>query len=134
METTFRAALIAWLSGDPALASINAIEEELPLSASPPWLGIASSASADWSTKERRGREVRVALELQSLADRADADAIEVAAIEKRIEALPKEQDGFEIVNVRFLRARAERRANNRRAYLLEYSFRLFETADGVNT
>ena len=30
----------------PALARINSVEEESPLSASPPWLGIAASASS----------------------------------------------------------------------------------------
>ena len=45
MENALRIALVAWLRDDPLLAArINAIEEESPLTATPPWLGIAASA------------------------------------------------------------------------------------------
>ncbi|RXZ64884.1 DUF3168 domain-containing protein [Pelagerythrobacter rhizovicinus] len=125
MEHALRAALIAWLRGGPAsLDTLNAVEEEAPLRASPPWLGIAASASADWSTKDRTGREIRVALELHTRGDDPAADGALVRAIERRIEALPREQPGFTVVSILFLRARAERRANNRRSVLLEYRFR----------
>jgi hypothetical protein len=126
MESELRAALIGWLRDDPALANlINAVTEEAPSRASPPWLGIAASASADWSTKDRRGREVRVALELHCRGDDPGAAAATVAAIEGRVEALPRSQAGFEVVSVAFLRARAEQRAGNRRAVLLEWRFRV---------
>ena len=125
MENDLRAALIAWLRSDPALAGINAIAEESPLSASPPWLGIAASASIDWGTKERAGRETRIALELESRTDLAAADAPLLAAIERRVLALPRLQPGFELAAVRFLRSRSEARADNLRAALLEFRFRI---------
>lgn len=128
METQLRAALTQWLRTAPSLAGlINAVEEESPVSASPPWLGIATSASADWSTKDLQGREVRVAFELSTRGDDAGADGALVSAISRRIESIPKTQDGFSIVTARFLRARAERRARNMRTVLLEYTFRLLE-------
>ncbi|NBB24094.1 DUF3168 domain-containing protein [Porphyrobacter sp. SLTP] len=126
MENDLRAALIAWLAADPALAAINAIEEEAPLSATPPWLGIAASASIDWGTKDRAGREVRVALELESHTDLTAGDAGLLSAIEQRVLDLPPFQPGFELASIRFLRSRSEARADNRRAALLEYRFRLF--------
>ena len=125
MESLLRAALIDWLRADPALAQINAIEEESPLSASPPWLGIAASASADWSTKDRTGREVRMALELVMRGDQAADDAVLITAIEQRIAALPTAQPQFELASTQFLRARVQRRANNLRAHLIEYRFRI---------
>ena len=129
METLLRAALVGWLRDAPELAGqINSIEEESPLSTSPPWLGIAASASTDWSTKDMRGREVRIALELNTRGDDTAGDGALVAALDRKIEALPESQDGFVIVNTRFLRARAERRARNLRTVLLEYQFRLLET------
>ena len=67
METQLRAALINWLKADPALtAELNSVAEEAPVAVAPPWLGLVASASAsvDWSTKIRKGREIRVALEL----------------------------------------------------------------------
>lgn len=129
METELRAALIAWLQADAILANlVNAITEEAPSRAAPPWLGIAASASADWSTKDRTGREVRIALELHCRGDDPGTAAATTQAIEARIEALPRVQAGFEIASTRFLRARAEQRPANVRAVLLEYRFRVLAT------
>jgi len=127
VENDLRAALIAWLRADPALAGINAIEEESPLSASPPWLGIAASASIDWGTKDRAGRETRIALELETRTDRTAADAPLLAAIERRVLDLPPFHPGFELASIRFLRSRSEARADNVRAALLEYRFRILK-------
>lgn len=129
MEIPLRAALLAWLSADPALSGmLNAVTEEAPVRASLPWLAVAASASTDWGTKTQAGREVRVALELHCRGDTPDAAASLVTAIEQRIEALPRAQPGFAIVTGRFLRARAEQRGESRRAILLEYRFRVLAT------
>ncbi|MEM6475408.1 MAG: DUF3168 domain-containing protein [Pseudomonadota bacterium] len=127
MENHLRSALITWLSDDPALAEINAIEEESPIKASAPWLGIAASASTDWGTKDRPGREIRIALELESRADATDADAEVLSAIERRVLDLPPFQTGFEVASIRFLRARSEHREFNLRGALLEFRFRILE-------
>ena len=125
MENLLRAALIDWLRSDPQLASLNAVEEESPLTASVPWLGIAASAAADWGTKERAGREVRIAIELVTRGDDPAADAALSRSIERRIQSLPSAHPEFAVVTIRFIRSRAERRAGNLRALLLEYRFRL---------
>lgn len=126
MELPLRAALIAWLAADPALAGrLNAVVEEAPGRVALPWLAIAASASADWSTKDQAGREVRVALELHCRGDRPDSAATLVSAIESRVASLPPAQTGFRVVTTQFLRARAEQRGANTRAILIEYRFRL---------
>ncbi len=126
MEVPLRAALLAWLASDPALAAeLNVVTEEAPSRTSLPWLAVAASASADWSCKTARGREVRVALELHCRGDTPDAAATVVSAIEARIESLPRAQDGFTVVTTQFLRARAEQRRESERAILIEYRFRL---------
>lgn len=126
MEVPLRAALIAWLAADPALAgTLNTVVEEAPGRVALPWLAIAASASADWSTKEQPGREVRIALELHCRGDRPDTAATLVSAIESRVVALPAAQAGFRVVTTQFLRARAEQRAANTRAILIEYRFRV---------
>lgn len=127
MENDLRGALVAWLRADPALAEINAIEEEAPLAVTPPWLGIAASAGIDWGTKDRRGREIRIALELENCTDQTAGDSALLAAIEQRVLALPPFQPAFELASIRFLRSRSEARANNRRGALLEYRVRIFE-------
>lgn len=126
MENALRAALIDWLRDDPDLNAINAIEEEAPTTASAPWLGIAASASTDWGTKDRLGREIRIALELESRADEPDADDALLTLIERRVRSLPPFHDGFELASIRFLRARSEERPANLRGSLLEFRFRIF--------
>ncbi|KLE32228.1 DUF3168 domain-containing protein [Aurantiacibacter gangjinensis] len=129
METQLRIALVQWLAGDPVLSdALNDITEEAPSRASIPWLGIAASASVDWSTKDRRGREVRVALELQTRGDASGETAAIASQVEERIETMTAAQSGFAIASITFLRARAEQRERNIRAVLLEYRFRILET------
>lgn len=126
MEIALRAALLAWLAADPALADeLNAVAEEAPSRVSPPWLAVAASASTDWSCKTAAGREVRIALELHCRGDTPDAAAGLVSAIEARIESLPRNQPDFHIATIQFLRARAEQRGESRRVILLEYRFRV---------
>lgn len=126
MEIPLRAALLAWLAADLGLGpQLNALAEEAPSRTALPWLAVAASASADWSTKEVTGREIRVALELHCRGDQPGAAADLVAAIEARIAALPPAQAGLQVVSITFLRARAEMRSANTRAVLLEYRFRV---------
>ncbi len=126
MEVPLRAALLAWLAADSWLAArLNAVVEEAPARTSLPWLAIVASASTDWSTKTRPGREVRIALELHCRGDAPDAAGDLVAAIEARVASLPRMQGSFEVASTRFLRARAEQRAESRRAILIEYAFRV---------
>jgi hypothetical protein len=66
-----------------------------------------------------------VALELHCRGDRADTAADLIAAIEARVESLPRTQGPLQIAAIQFLRARAEQRGESRRAILLEYCFRL---------
>ena len=81
MEVALRAALVSWLAADTALSTqLNAITEEAPVRASLPWLAIAASASADYSTKTETGREIRVAFELHGRGDRPDSAAALVQA------------------------------------------------------
>ncbi|KLE34464.1 hypothetical protein AAW00_09590 [Aurantiacibacter luteus] len=130
METALRKALVDWLADDPLLSvALNTITEEAPARTAPPWLGIAASASTDWSAKDRRGREVRVAVELHTRGDEPGESGSLAALVEDRIESLPLAQDGFSVVTTTFLRARSEQRARNTRAVLMEYRFRLLETA-----
>ncbi|MES2493484.1 MAG: DUF3168 domain-containing protein [Pseudomonadota bacterium] len=126
MESALRAALMAWLASDNTLsAQLNSVTEETPAKAAIPWLAVAASASTDWSTKDRDGREVRVALELHCRGDRPDTAADLVRLIEMRVAALPESQEGFEVASCRFLRARSEQRSGNVRAILTEFRFRV---------
>lgn len=128
MENELRDHIIEWLQNDPTLSSINSIEEESPVRTAPPWIGIAASASADWGTKDRNGREVRIALELETRTDDTAADGSLLRAIEARVLALPSLHAVFEIASIRFIRARSEARDSNLRGVLLEFRFRIFQS------
>jgi hypothetical protein len=128
MELAFRAVLLAWLAADATLADgLNTIVEEAPSRTALPWLALTASASADWSHKTGRGREIRVALELAYRGDDPLSESALIAAIEQRVEALPVDQsaNGFTLANIRFLKARAEQRGEARRALVLEYTARV---------
>jgi hypothetical protein len=127
METALRARLVEWLRSDPALSQINIIAEEAPSGVSAPWLGIAASASTDWGSKDRPGRETRIAFELESRGDEVDGATPLLAAIERRVRSLPPFDAAFEVASIHFLRARSEARQSNLRASLLEFRFRIFE-------
>ena len=120
METQLRAALIDHLRADPEIASaLNIVDEAEIERASPPWLALVASASADWSTKTCAGREVRVALELRLHGDDPATGGETAEKVDARALSLPPGQGGFQVVSAIFLRGRAERR---------EYRFRLIET------
>ncbi|MDG6079183.1 DUF3168 domain-containing protein [Erythrobacter litoralis] len=130
MESAFRTTLLEWLRADPVLArALNAISEDGPAAAPAPQLSIVTSAAAEWGGKTERGREVRIALELIDRIDTPGPTQALAEAIERRIATIAPQQDGFRIVVTRFLRSRVERRPRSLRAILLEYSFRLLETA-----
>lgn len=129
MEYLLRSALLDWLrSGPSPLDHINTYEEETSLRTTPPWLGISASASQDWSTKDRRGRVIRVAIEIVARGDNSQFHAELLRAAAARIEDMPRLQDSYHIVNITFLRGRNELRAKNLRAGLLEYQFHCLET------
>lgn len=128
MEIPFRAALIAWLASDPALAdALNAVVEEAPSRTALPWLALTTSASTNWGTKTIAGREIRVALELNFRSDDHLGGAALVAAIEARAESLPADQSasGFRIASIGMIRARAEQRDEAVRVVVLEYRARV---------
>lgn len=129
MEDILRAALLSWLAAAPELADrVNSFTEEVPVSASPPFVTMAATASTDWSTKTRDGREIRVALQLQTRGDDAADDGRLVSLIEKRITGFPQAHNGLSVINTRFLRARSARQRRNQRTILLEYTFRILQT------
>ena len=128
MELALRAAMLAWLAADATLSgSLNAITEEAPSRAALPWLALTASASTDWSTKTERGRDVRVAFELNYRGDDPLSESALIGAIERRVESFPADQSayGFRVVNLMFLKARGEQRGEALRALVLEYRARL---------
>ena len=131
MDLRFRRDLIAWLAADATLAaSCNTIGEEHPPAPSPPALAIAAQAGGEWGAKGAPGRAIRIALELRLRDDDPDAAALLAEAVERRIATLPPDQGTYRVVVTQFVRSRAERRAGNLRAVLIEYRFLVLSRPD----
>lgn len=131
LEAALRAALLDWLRTDPWLAqTVGVFREEATGPIVHPMIAIAASASRDWSTKTETGREVRIAVEHRTRGDAADTEIEALSAIESRVLALPREQTGFSVIAVHFLRARNEKRSHHLRASLLEFRFLLLSVPE----
>lgn len=129
METQFRRDLLAWLAEDAALvAAVGRPGEEEPEKPSPPSLTIAASASTDWSTKDRQGRDIRLALELVTRGEDEETILGPGATLERRVATFPSTQPGYRVAVVQFLRSRSERRKGNIRAVVSEWRFLILDT------
>lgn len=128
-EILFRAALLEALSADARLsAMVNGVYEEAPVKASPPYIVLRPGLAGDWSTKDRRGRELRLALSVHDAGRAPDAIGGIAARAERAIEAMPPDLDGWRIVGLVFLRSRLGRDADGGWSVLIEYRARLLET------
>lgn len=65
-EGDIRAAVIALLRADAALGGqVNRVHDGAPVKASPPILIVGECSGTDWGTKDRDGRELRLALTIE---------------------------------------------------------------------
>mgnify|MGYP005995227513 CR=1 FL=1 len=129
-EGAFRSDLLAWLRADDLLSdAVNAVLDSGPLRASEPYLTIDSSLAADWSVKDRAGREVRPLLSILDTGPSPDRAAAIATLVEARLAAMPRNGTGYELVTLVFLRSRLSGGAKTRWQYQLEYRARLFAAA-----
>lgn len=102
-----RAALATLLRADPVLAAtLNGVFEGPAVRASPPFAEIGEAVSGDWGTKDRAGRELRLAVILRDAAETATRIATLAAAVEAAVPGLPRDLPGWRVASVVFLRSR----------------------------
>ena len=102
-EAAAYAALATALAG---VAGLNAVSPGPPLAASPPYAEIGAIVAADWGTKDRPGRELRVQV---TVSDRGEAPArvLALAGVAgAAIEAMPRVAQGWELVSIALARTR----------------------------
>jgi Protein of unknown function (DUF3168) len=64
-EQDFRSAIIARLQSDISLKPlVNHVYDGAPVAASPPYIVVGEVIGTDWGTKDREGRELRLAIML----------------------------------------------------------------------
>ncbi|RDE04807.1 DUF3168 domain-containing protein [Sphingomonas aracearum] len=95
------------LAADPAVGGrLNGVFDGPVKGAALPHAEMGEVLAGDWGTKDRPGRELRVAVAVRDAGDSA-ARVREVAgAIEARIGALPRMLDGWEVASVAPVRCR----------------------------
>lgn len=119
-------AIMAALSSHaPLHAAINGVHRMRPTRATPPYLTIGESLTADWGTKDLRGREVRIALDLTDAAESPARLYGLMAEAEIALEGLARNLDGWRVASMIFLRSRITRNAARDWSGVIEYRVRM---------
>lgn len=110
LEQDFVRAAIDWLAGDTALiAQVNGVFHRMPARIAAPYVVLDDVLATDWSTKDRPGREARLAFTIRDGAEEADPAAAIAAALEARLAAIPRTGPGYRLVSLTPLRSRTLR-------------------------
>ncbi|MFN3819184.1 DUF3168 domain-containing protein [Blastomonas sp.] len=110
LEQDFARAAIDWLAGDAALMSrVNGVFHRSPVRIAAPYVVLDDVLATDWSTKDRPGREARLAFTIRDGSDDAAPVAAITAALETRLAAMPRTGESYRLVNLTPLRSRTLR-------------------------
>ncbi|MDB5681652.1 MAG: hypothetical protein JWO16_1457 [Sphingomonas bacterium] len=85
---------------------VNGVFDGPAVKASAPWVELGPLVAADWSTKDKPGREVRLVLTVRDRADRPARTHVLAAAAGGAVEAVPRDLSGWRIAACTFVRAR----------------------------
>lgn len=108
-EQAVRARMLALLQADGVLAGlVHGIFDGEPPRASAPFVSVGDAAGADWGTKDRAGREVRLTMVLVGVGEPGDGAAA-MAQVEAAVPMLRGLAEGWEIVSARTVRTRLAR-------------------------
>lgn len=110
LEQRFAEHVIDFLTGDAVLvAQVNGIFHRPPAQIAAPYVLLDDVLATDWSTKDRAGREVRLAFIIRDGSDDAQPIAAIAAALEARLAALPGDGPGLRLVSLTPMRSRTLR-------------------------
>lgn len=104
-EQAVRARALALLAGDGELAGlVHGIFDGIPPRVSAPYVSVGAAEGADWGTKDRAGREVRLTLALIGAGVAADDRA--ARRVEMAVAGLRGAAGGWAVVGAREVRTR----------------------------
>lgn len=110
LEQDFARAAIDWLAGDAALlAQVNGVFHRMPARIAAPYVVLEDVLATDWSTKDRSGREARLAFMIRDGSDEVATVTAIAEALEARLAAMPRTGAGYRLVNLTPLRSRTLR-------------------------
>lgn len=123
-EGAVHAAVVAALAG---VAGLNRVEPGASVRASEPYAMVEPLVASDWGTKDRAGRELRVAVTVRDLAERAARLHDLAGAVEAAVMGLPAVIGDWRIASIAFLRSRTASEKAGTWATTLEWRVRVLE-------
>lgn len=130
-EGAVRVAVAAALRADAVLtAALNGVFDGPAVRASPPYAELGDTLASDWGTKDRRGREVRIAVLLRDLAERPERLAELADKAGTAIETMPRTLGGWRIASLAPLRSRMAGEGPGKWIAVIEYRVRILEGDD----
>ncbi|HET9511485.1 MAG TPA: DUF3168 domain-containing protein [Sphingomonas sp.] len=126
---TARAALATLLRADAVLAAtLNGVFDGPAARASPPFAEIGEATAGDWGTKDRVGRELRLAVILRDAGETSARIGTLTAAVEAAVPRLPRDLPGWRVASVAFLRSRVAGEGPGRWIAAVEFRVRMLAT------
>ncbi|MES2337815.1 MAG: DUF3168 domain-containing protein [Pseudomonadota bacterium] len=123
-----RAAMADALRADAMLAAtLNGVFDGPAVRASPPFAEIAETLGTDWSTKDARGREVRLAVLLRDETETSARLATLAEAVELAVLAMPRTIPGWHVASLVFVRSRIAGEGPGRWIASVEFRARVLE-------
>lgn len=110
LEQDFALSVIDWLASDAALlAQVNGVFHRSPARIAAPYVLLDDVLATDWGTKDRSGREVRLAFSIrEGSSDAAPVSAIG-SALDLRLMTMPRTGGSFHLASLHPLRSRTVR-------------------------
>lgn len=125
-EAAARAALVAALRGDAGLmARVNRVHDDPPGRAAPPFVAVGECTGADWGTKDRPGREVRLTVTVEDDRETASRLAETMPLVEAAMRRVPEAMAGWQAGSLVLVRSRLARTAAGRWVALFDYRLRV---------
>jgi len=128
-ESDIRAAVVALLRGDAALiALVNRVHDGPPVKATPPMLIVGECSGADWGTKDRAGRELRLAITIEDDLETAARIRGIMPVADAAVQRLTSAVGAWRVGSLRMIRSRLLRTGAGRWNALLDYRIRVLAT------
>lgn len=108
-----------------------AVYDGPPRQAAYPYAAISEGLASDWSTKDARGRELRLSIAIWDDAGAAARLHALAAAAEDAVDAMPRDLPGHRVASLVLLRSRIVRDPDGPWAARLDWRARLLETSNG---
>lgn len=125
-ESDIRAALIAELRGDAALmAQVNRIHDGVPVKATPPTVIVGECTGADWATKDRAGRELRIGITIEDDRETPARISDIMPLADAAVQRLSGAVAGWRIGSLRMIRSRLVKTRDGQWNAVMDYRIRV---------